>query len=257
MTEHAGVAGGHELIHWAAALVLVVGGTAFLILSAFARRCQGRSVGAAENDSRPAVVIATASGRGLLGPTLAGLSLGAGVIHVAAAPHHYAEFGDLGAGFIAAGIFQVAWARQALRGFDGAASRALRIGLAGNLGIIAAWVVARTIGLPVGSVEAIGLPDGAATVFEALIVFGLGGILVGPVRSRLAALSRIPAVASIASVAIVPLLGVVMLVTSLATIAIAAGADHGRPADGPPALGLPDHAGHDAAAGLRTTPAAP
>ena len=217
----------HELIHWIAALVLVVGGALFLGVAAHQRfgpwwpsnhrrvvgARSGRNLAPAEPVDRSVVRI------------VAGLSLGAAAIHLAAAPHHYAEMGDFGAGFLVAGIFQAAWARAAL---TACSPRTAWIGIAGNVLIVIAWIVSRSIGLPIGlepwTPEVIGLPDGAATIFELLIVAGLTARLLGIDR---ALVGRFAPVGSIAAIAVVPALGLVLLTSSLAAVAIAAGADHG------------------------------
>ena len=220
--------GAHELIHWIAALVLVVGGAVFLALAAYqrygpaSRGAEGRTA----RTDRPTDIAAQAVDRSLI-RILVSLSLGAAAIHLVAAPPHYTELGDLGAGFLVAGLFQAAWARPALAANT---PRTAWIGLTVNLGIVVAWVVSRTIGLPVGpdarTPEPIGLPDGASTAFELLIVAGLAIRLLGIDRT---AAARRPSVRSIAAIAVIPALGLVLLTTSLSAVAIAAGADHGLP----------------------------
>lgn len=211
----------HELVHWASAVVLVVGGAVALALLARARRRPPRS----SPPARPPGRVDPADRS--LAVMLAGLSLGAAAIHLVAAPPHYAELGDLGAGFLAAAVLQAAWARAILRGTT---SRTIAAGFAINASILAVWLASRTIGLPVGPtgrlVEPVGLPDGAAATFELLLLAGLG--------ARATALDRrigswLPAVRPLLAVAIVPVLGLVMLTTSLATLAIGAGAEHGVP----------------------------
>ncbi len=218
--------GAHDLIGWIAALVLVIGGAIFLVLAARERFGQERRTGpaAADGDGPRTSVAPEAARRAAVG-MIVSLSLGAAVIHFAAAPHHYTELGDLGAGFIAAGAFQAAWARAA----NGTITRRTAwIGIAVNLGIIVAWIVSRSVGLPVGpepwTPEVVGLPDGASTVFELLIVTGLAIRLLGVDRVRLV---RSGPVRSIAAIAVVPVVGLVLLTTSLSTLAIVAGADHG------------------------------
>ena len=209
-----------ELVHWASAVVLVVGGVAAVTLAWLARRREtGRartSVLATEPAAleRPLVVM------------LAGLSLGAAAIHLVAAPTHYLELGDLGAGFLAAAALQAAWAKFVL---GGGTTRTLAIGFAINAAILGAWLVSRTMGQPAGPIpwrpEPIGLPDGAAAVFEGLLLAGIA--------FRWAALDRriapFPVARPLLAIAVVPVLGLVMLTTSLATLAIGAGADHGAP----------------------------
>ena len=79
----------------------------------------------------------------------------------------------------------------------------LAVGAAGNLVVVATWVVSRTAGLPVGDYAGItlpvGFPDALATALEAVIVVGAVVLLVrghGPVR----ALARSPGVAVAAAV---------------------------------------------------------
>jgi hypothetical protein len=160
----------------------------------------------------------------------AGLSLGAAAIHLVAAPPHYVELGDLGAGFLVAAVLQAAWARSILRG---ASSRTVLAGAAINVAILLVWVVSRTAGLPLGPLagvpEPVGYPDGAAATFEVMILVGLAILVVASNRRTG---SRAPAVRSLVAVMVVPVLGLVMLTTSLATLAIGAGAEHGAPGMG-------------------------
>jgi hypothetical protein len=79
----------------------------------------------------------------------------------------------------------------------------LALGAAGNLVVVAIWVVSRTAGLPVGEYAGITLPvrfpDGLATALEAVIVAGAALLVIrghGPVRS----LARSPRVAVAAAV---------------------------------------------------------
>ena len=162
---------------------------------------------------------------------LAGFSAGAAVIHLVAAPSHFAEIGDLASGFVVAAAFQALWIRWLLAG---PSQRTITIGIVGNLAIVAAWAWSRTVGLPIGELawvpEPIGYPDAASVAFELLLV---GGLVVGSVVDRLdldLAITRRASMRAVASVAIVPVLGLVLVLTSLATVAIASGLDHG-PAD--------------------------
>jgi hypothetical protein len=79
----------------------------------------------------------------------------------------------------------------------------LALGAAGNLVVVATWVVSRTAGLPVGEYAGVtlpvGFPDGLATALEVMIVAGAAALMVrgdGPVRS----LARSPRVAVAAAV---------------------------------------------------------
>jgi hypothetical protein len=232
--------GAHELILWIAAFVLVVGGAIFLALAAYLRFGTGRPGGdllAAEAAVSLPTLPAEAVDRSII-RIVAILSLGAAAIHLAAAPHHYIELGDLGAGFVIAGVFQALWARKVLAATT---RRIAWIGIVVNLAIVAAWIVSRSVGLPAGASpwtpEAIGLPDAASTIFELLIVAGLALRLLGIDRAPIA---RCSPVRSLAAIAVIPTLGLVLLATSLATVAIATGADHG-PGQMSPVAGA-DHA---------------
>jgi hypothetical protein len=227
-----GAAGGlvHELVHWVAAVVLVIGGAAAILLSARASRRERLIAVAAPIPvtTRPG---ATGSVELSLGVILATLSLGAAAIHLAAAPSHYVELGDIGAGFLVAAALQAWWAHAIL---GEPARRTLLAGAAINVGILVAWLVSRTAGLPVGPTpgvaEPLGLPDGASTAFEALIV-ALVAIRASDLDRWLT--SRCAIVRPLLAVGVVPVVGLVVLTTSLASLAIVAGADHGMPhADG-------------------------
>lgn len=228
----------HATLHDAAALVLVIGGAAFVLMAFRARRAlalQGAGAGVApqgvvrhhlEGSVRPLAAI------------LAGLSAGAAAIHLAAAPHHFRELGDLGAGFLVAAVFQAAWARLWLAG---PSPRLALVGLIGNGAILAGWAMSRTLGLGVlglgAAPEPIGLPDGAATVFEVLLLIGLLGV-----RTGLGGIvGRLRAVRELAPITVVPVVGLVIVVASLSVAAIAMGLDHGLPEG----VTLPEgHGGH-------------
>jgi hypothetical protein len=224
----------HDAVEQLAALILVIGGGIFIALSFRARPIPRGSSALRFRPRRSAGTTADAGSaavRRSLTVIMAGLSGGAAVIHVVAAPGHYAEIGDLASGFLVAAAFQGAWIRWCLAG---PSPRAAAIGIAGNLAIVAAWAWTRTIGLPIGelagSPEPVGYPDLASVVFELLLVSGL----VIRLLELDVTLARRAAVPAIASVAIVPVIGLVLILTSLATVAIASGLGHGAP-DGHPA----------------------
>jgi hypothetical protein len=217
--------GTHEIVHWVAAVVLVIGGAAAVALSGVARRRATPIAAAAPEAEVTLSTVNLAPVERSMAWILAILSLGAAAIHLAAAPSHYVELGDLGAGFLVAAVLQARWARSIL---GGASRRTLVVGAAINATIVVAWVVSRTLGLPVGPTpgvpESIGLPDGASTTFELLLLGGLAIRALGLDR-RIAA--RVPSTGAMLAIAVVPVLGLVMLTTSLASLAIVAGADHG------------------------------
>jgi hypothetical protein len=219
----------HELVHWASAVVLVVGGGVAIALAWLARR---REDGRARARIRVPVAEPASLDRPLV-VMLAGLSLGAAAIHLVAAPSHYVELGDLGAGFLAAAALQAAWAKSLL---GGPSRRTFAVGFAINGAILGAWLLSRTIGLPAGPTpwlpEPVGLPDGAAAAFEGLLLAGIGLRWAVPDRRSAGPFSL---ARPLLAIAVVPVLGLVMLTTSLATLAIGAGAAHG-------AAAMPGHA---------------
>jgi len=219
---------GHETIEVIAAVLIVIGGAIFMVLSFRTR--PARSGPAAFPVPPPTPRDADSTAARSLALIMAGLSGGAAVIHLAAAPSHYAELGDLGAGFLVSAAFQAWWA---LRCLAGPSRRAIDLGIVVNLGIVAAWAWTRTAGLPMGEfagrAEPIGFPDGASVAFELLLV----ALLVARrLRVRLV-LERRAVGGSLAAVAVVPVLSLVVLLTSLATVAIAEGLDHGAPSGAP------------------------
>lgn len=98
------------------------------------------------------------------------LSIGAGVIHLAAAASHGEPLGDLALGFYWAALFQIAFAVAFLA--HPRSRRLARVGVGVNLALIGAWAWSRTIGLPTiaGGPEGIGTADATAVAFEILLV---------------------------------------------------------------------------------------
>jgi hypothetical protein len=216
---------GHALIEQLAAAILVIGGALFVGLSYRSRPVRPGPAAARSRLSEPGTARPTVSGS--LVAIMAWLSAGAAVIHLVAAPSHVAEIGDLAAGFVAAALFQAAWIRWCL---GGPSRRTILIGIAGNGAIVVAWALTRTIGLPIGALagrpEPVGYPDAASVVFELLLIACLTARALG-IDVALSARAK---ARTVAEVALVPVVGVVLLLTSLATLAIASGLEHGLPA---------------------------
>ena len=98
---------------------------------------------------------------------LALCSAAAATIHFAVVWPHWDEYVPFAIAFAVTAVFQFAWAAVVL------ARPSRGVLLAGaivNLGFAAAWVLSRTLGMPVGpepwTPEAVGVADVAATVFE-------------------------------------------------------------------------------------------
>lgn len=173
----------------------------------------------------------------------ASLSIGAAAIHLAAGGEHVEALGEIGLGFYGAAIFQLVTG-LALLG-RGVRTWVSSIAIAGNLAILAAWALSRTLGLPTvpGGPESIGLADGIAATLQLVLI----GLLVARRRGvDMDWFARRP----------VPRLGqrlAFSMGTAIATIALstvlamgAVAADHGHDGD---AAGLHDDAashGHGA-----------
>jgi hypothetical protein len=127
-------------------------------------------------------------------------SIAAGAINIAAAATVGRSSAQNLAFFAVVAAAQLAWGAVAL-------VRAPRwwlvLGAAGNLVVVATWVVSRTVGLPAGVYAGLTLPvrfpDSLATVLEAAVVAGATALMVrgpGPARSA----ARSPRVTAAAAV---------------------------------------------------------
>jgi hypothetical protein len=133
----------------------------------------------------PPASIPTDAGPGGLVLLAATLSLAAAAIHFAFAPEHFAEYTSHGVFFLVSGGLQAGWAVLLLSSRSLQWRRALlSLGLL-NVGVIAVWVVSRTVGIPASAgAEAVGFPDVLATVCEAGIVVLAAAALLGRPRDR-------------------------------------------------------------------------
>jgi hypothetical protein len=112
---------------------------------------------------------------------LAACSLGAATLHFAYSPSHLAEYWLYGIFFVVLAWSQMFWA-------IGVVLRPWRwllvAGIAGNVAVIAVWVLSRTVGVWVGPnatvSEAATYPDVLSTVLEAVIVVGATVVLIRP-----------------------------------------------------------------------------
>jgi len=113
------------------------------------------------------------------------LTLGAAAIHFAVVPDHLSEYPLYGAFFIALGIAQVGLAAAVLL----VPSRQLfAIGAGSAAGVMALWLVSRTVGVPIAPVpwrpEAVGFPDVTATLLEGISVIQFLRLFRRPRRLR-------------------------------------------------------------------------
>jgi hypothetical protein len=176
---------------------------------------------------------------------LAALSMGAAAIHLAAGPAHVEALGDVGLGFYWAALVQAGIAVGLLRaGAAGPGPWLWRITLAASLAISAAWLLSRTVGLPLvpGGPEPIGTADLVATVLQLLTVVGLVAWTDG-LGTRGSAGRRPPAGhglgRSMASGGLIVALAVIALSSSIAVADAATGHGHA------PGVAADDH-GHGA-----------
>ncbi|HMC42783.1 MAG TPA: hypothetical protein VKI20_07210 [Acidimicrobiales bacterium] len=165
---------------------------------------------------------------------LALLSLGAGSIHFAFASDHFTQGWAHGAFFLAVGWLQLAWAvALVLR-----PSRRLFLLGPLNAGVIVIWVLSRTAGLPLvphgSTIEAVGVADTTASVFELVIMLGSMAALARPglLRGRVASRPAVSIVTAGLVVAGVSAVGLTPSFASHHSHAAAAGVahDHGASA---------------------------
>jgi hypothetical protein len=154
---------GHPSLKLGGAMALAAGGTAALIVS--------RPAGQAHvhHDHEHSALVSVHPVR----LTLAWLSMAAALIHFAVVQQHFEEYWVYGGFFIVVAIAQMGWAILAVV----RPSRLLWVvGAAGNVLVIAAWVVTRTVGNLIGpaatKTEVAGFGDIVSTLFEAAIVLG-------------------------------------------------------------------------------------
>lgn len=124
-------------------------------------------------------------GRARLPLQLALCSAAAATIHFAVVPPHWDEYVPFAVLFAVTGAFQFLWAAAVL---VQPGRRVLLAGAVANLGVAAAWVLSRTVGMPIGpdawTPEAVGIADVVATLFEVAIVAGSVALLY-PAGTRL------------------------------------------------------------------------
>ncbi len=213
MTVHAG----HDTIEAIAAVVLWLAGVVALASAVRDGRAgRGKVAPFSPADGGPAARRAVLT-------VVAALSLGAAMIHLAAAPKHVEELGDIGLGFYLAALFQAGWVVTFLAH---PSARRAAIGIAGNAAITIVWIWTRTVGLrfgaDTGQPESIGVPDAVATALQVGLILLLGA---GLARRPRRMVDLRAAAASGATVVAVPLVGIVFLATTLA-VSVAVGGQH-------------------------------
>lgn len=229
-----------------AALVLSIGGALLLVRAALERRTDERRRAFAATEPYRAsgldAVPGSASSESVIWSragvwVAAGLSAGVAAIHLVAGPEHVEALGDLGLGFYWAALFQAATA-LALLGHRHP-RRVAWIAIVGNLLILGAWGVSRSIGLPTvpGGPESIGVADGVTALLQAALVGLLAARLRGFDLGR-ALGPRTDGLRTALTSGLVASMGVIALSTLIAVNAAAA--SHGH--EGDPTVGASDHA---------------
>jgi hypothetical protein len=120
-----------------------------------------------------------ATGRGRSLYVAAALSLLAALVHLWVTPEHFEEWWGYGAFFVVAAAAQLLYVPTVLLW---PARTVLVAGIAGNLAIVALYLLTRTAGIPLfgpeaGEVERFGILDVCATASEAGIALALGAAL--------------------------------------------------------------------------------
>jgi hypothetical protein len=110
-------------------------------------------------------------------------SLGSSAIHAAVCPSHFREATAFGVFFIVISAAQAGWAIAIILR---PSRRLLLAGAIGNAGVVALWVLTRTVGLPFGPEiwrpEAITAADAVATQLEVGLGLGAYWLLHGASR---------------------------------------------------------------------------
>jgi hypothetical protein len=170
-------------------------------------------------------------------------SIAAGAIHIAAAATLGSDSAQNLAFFAVVAAAQIVWGAVAL-------ARAprwwLALGAAGNLIVLATWVVSRTIGLPVGEFAGVTLPDGLAAVLETVIVLGAVALLVRRSPARSAA--RSPGV-TVATAVLVGALAVGGVLSQAGANSSSAGPVQNEGGGGPSAPNAPGGGGGSSSGG--------
>jgi len=168
--------------------------------------------------------------------TAAVAMVGAGIIHFAYAPMHLDEELSHGLFFLATG-----WLQLVLAVALATRIRPRQLWLAAtvlvNLGIIATWVVSRTVGVPGSEAESVAFPDVTASALEAVAVLAAFAVLSGILADRSVAGRAGPRFVGVGAVA------TVALVSMAVSPSFAGDHAHGGEAGGH------GHGGDEAAAG--------
>lgn len=162
-----------------------------------------------------------------LGWAVAGLSTGAGVIHIAMTPIHAGSAWQEALGFAAAGWFQLVTAAVIFA--DRASTRFYQVVAAANVVFLGVWLYSRTVGLPFGETpnvaEPVGSIDAVCAALEVGVVLLALRLALAPKRRSVGRLA--PALCAVAALG---------LATVVITSPDAANHSHGKAAAAPTGL---------------------
>ena len=134
-----------------------------------------------------------------LGWALAGLSAGAGVIHIAMTPIHAGSAWQEALGFAAAGWFQLVTAGIVLA--DRGGKRFYELVALANLAFISVWIYSRTVGLPFGetpnAAESVGAIDTVCVLLQAGVILVALRLIIAPEKRSVGRLA--PAMCAVAA----------------------------------------------------------
>jgi hypothetical protein len=134
-----------------------------------------------------------------LGWALAGLSAGAGVIHIAMTPIHAGSAWQEALGFAAAGWFQLVTAGVVLA--NRAGKRFYQLVAVANLVFVGAWIWSRTVGLPFGEnpnvAESVGAIDAVCAALEVGVILLAARLALAPEKRSVGRLA--PALCAVAA----------------------------------------------------------
>ncbi len=152
-----------------------------------------------------------------IGFAVAALSFGAAAIHFSVVREHWQYWPLAGVFFAVVGLLQIGWGWAVLH----RPSRGLlALGAAGQLQVVAVWIISRTSGLPFGPQalvpEPVGLADVVSSVMEVSAAVGAGLLLGSALRRRVVPRARSVGIAGAAA-------AVVALATSMALLPSAGG----------------------------------
>lgn len=182
-------------------------------------------------------------------------SIGAAAVHFTVAADHWSAWWGYGAQFVVAAAFQLGWGVVALMSRSHAL---LRVGATLQTVFIAAWVITRTLGQPIGPAAGVAEPVGAPGVLTVLMELTTVVAAVLIITSRAGTTpARTPYVAGIGTggAAVLAATSVAVLTAMTGGHHGGGGGHHGTGGHHGGTAGQHDSGGHHGPTGGRSTPA--